>query len=92
MKKRTKIVGNLNGNCFVFLPIILKKKTWYTFLRSICLEITFCQIRDDYINLTSTDYAANKSFAEDLTEGKFSFPILHAIKYDLGIESLKCIS
>ena len=27
------------------------------------------------------DYATNKSFAEDLTEGKFSFPIVHAIKY-----------
>ena len=26
------------------------------------------------------DYAANKSFAEDLTEGKFSFPIVHAIR------------
>ena len=36
--------------------------------------------RDDYANLTSDDYATNKSFAEDLTEGKFSFPILHAIK------------
>jgi len=40
----------------------------------------YFQIRDDYINLKSTDYAANKSFAEDLTEGKFSFPILHAIR------------
>ena len=25
------------------------------------------------------DYAENKSFAEDLTEGKFSYPIVHAI-------------
>ena len=25
-------------------------------------------------------YAVNKSFAEDLTEGKFSFPTIHAIK------------
>jgi len=40
----------------------------------------YFQIRDDYANLTSDDYATNKSFAEDLTEGKFSFPILHAIK------------
>jgi geranylgeranyl diphosphate synthase type 3 len=41
---------------------------------------TGCLFRDDYANLTSEDYAANKSFAEDLTEGKFSFPILHAIR------------
>ena len=25
-------------------------------------------------------YAENKSFAEDLTEGKFSFPVIHAIR------------
>jgi len=38
------------------------------------------QIRDDFANLVSTEYAVNKTFAEDLTEGKFSFPIIHAIK------------
>ena len=29
-------------------------------------------------------YAANKGFAEDLTEGKFSFPIVHSIRADRG--------
>jgi geranylgeranyl diphosphate synthase, type III len=38
-----------------------------------------CQIRDDYCNLISKEYANNKSYCEDLTEGKFSFPILHAV-------------
>eukprot|EP00038_Savillea_parva_P026444 m.54149 g.54149 ORF g.54149 m.54149 type:complete len:311 (-) comp7508_c0_seq3:236-1168(-) len=38
------------------------------------------QIRDDYANLLSDEYAMNKSFAEDFTEGKFSFPIIHSIK------------
>jgi geranylgeranyl diphosphate synthase type 3 len=37
------------------------------------------QIRDDYANLLSEEYAQNKSFAEDFTEGKFSFPIIHSI-------------
>lgn len=37
------------------------------------------QIRDDYCNLVSREYAQNKSYCEDLTEGKFSFPILHAV-------------
>merc|ERR1712226_265288 len=40
----------------------------------------FFQIRDDYANMNSKEYEANKSFAEDLTEGKFSFPVIHAIK------------
>lgn len=37
------------------------------------------QIRDDYANLLSSEYESNKSFCEDLTEGKFSFPIIHSI-------------
>jgi len=40
----------------------------------------YFQIRDDYANLRLPSYAVNKSFAEDLTEGKFSFPILHCIQ------------
>ncbi|EFA75498.1 geranylgeranyl diphosphate synthase 1 [Heterostelium album PN500] len=39
----------------------------------------YYQIRDDYINLVSADYQVNKSFCEDITEGKFSFPIIKAI-------------
>ncbi|XP_038593194.1 geranylgeranyl pyrophosphate synthase isoform X2 [Micropterus salmoides] len=39
----------------------------------------FFQIRDDYANLSSHEYSENKSFCEDLTEGKFSFPTIHAI-------------
>jgi geranylgeranyl diphosphate synthase type 3 len=45
------------------------------------LGIVF-QIRDDYMNLQSSQYEANKGFAEDLTEGKFSFPIVHAVRAD----------
>lgn len=39
----------------------------------------YFQIRDDYCNLTSTEYSTNKSYCDDLTEGKFSFPIINAI-------------
>lgn len=42
----------------------------------------YFQIRDDYMNLQSTEYNNNKGFAEDLTEGKFSFPIVHGVRAD----------
>ncbi|KAF9959607.1 geranylgeranyl pyrophosphate synthetase [Mortierella alpina] len=46
------------------------------------------QIRDDYLNLQSTQYSANKGFCEDLTEGKFSYPIIHSIRADPGSRKL----
>mmetsp|Transcript_17554 Transcript_17554/g.36567 ORF Transcript_17554/g.36567 Transcript_17554/m.36567 type:complete len:368 (-) Transcript_17554:105-1208(-) len=40
----------------------------------------YFQIRDDLINLADEEYFKSKSFCEDLTEGKFSFPIIHCIR------------
>lgn len=40
------------------------------------------QILDDYKNLSDTTYTANKGLCEDLTEGKFSFPVIHSIRTD----------
>ncbi|CAH2105308.1 unnamed protein product [Euphydryas editha] len=40
----------------------------------------YFQIRDDYCNLCLQEYSENKSYCEDLTEGKFSFPVIHAIQ------------
>lgn len=37
------------------------------------------QIRDDYLNLFSEQMFEQKGFADDLTEGKFSFPLIHSI-------------
>lgn len=42
------------------------------------------QICDDYLNLSSTVYTTNKGLCEDLTEGKFSFPVIHSIRSNPG--------
>lgn len=39
----------------------------------------YFQIRDDLLNLVDPDMFELKTFAEDLTEGKFSFPVVHNI-------------
>ncbi|KAJ3623668.1 hypothetical protein MTP99_017340 [Tenebrio molitor] len=40
----------------------------------------FCQIYNDYLSLHSKKYSTLKTFCDDVTEGKFSFPIIHAIQ------------
>ncbi|KAF2126527.1 hypothetical protein P153DRAFT_425095 [Dothidotthia symphoricarpi CBS 119687] len=41
------------------------------------------QILDDHLNLLPTSsYTSLKGLCEDLTEGKFSFPVIHAIRAD----------
>ncbi len=40
------------------------------------------------MNLQSTEYTGNKGYCEDLTEGKFSFPVVHAVRADAGSREL----
>merc|ERR1719215_1931863 len=44
-----------------------------------CLGLYF-QIRDDLINLADQEFFKLKSFCEDITEGKYSYPIIHCIR------------
>ena len=52
------------------------------FTHLINLLAEYFQIRDDLMNLTNHDYHQSKNYCEDLTEGKFSFPVIYAIKKD----------
>eukprot|EP00924_Labyrinthula_sp_SR-Ha-C_P014279 augustus_masked-scaffold_20-processed-gene-0.13-mRNA-1 protein AED:0.04 eAED:0.04 QI:0/-1/0/1/-1/1/1/0/362 len=56
------------------------KAVFPKFLRLTNLLSVYFQIRDDFINLANPKYFRQKTFCEDLSEGKFSFPIIHGIK------------
>ncbi|TLS21073.1 uncharacterized protein PpBr36_10645, partial [Pyricularia pennisetigena] len=59
-----------------FLPASAPK---VSFNRFMLLLGRYFQIRDDYINLVSTQYSDAIGFCTDLDEGKCSFIILHAM-------------
>ncbi|KAL8677837.1 MAG: hypothetical protein Q9186_005782 [Xanthomendoza sp. 1 TL-2023] len=82
-----EMVGNKTGGLFRLAVKImqaesLNNETDYIPLVSV-VGLLF-QIRDDYLNLNSDIYTSNKGLCEDLTEGKFSFPIIHAIRKEPG--------
>ncbi|KAL8918061.1 MAG: hypothetical protein Q9208_007583 [Pyrenodesmia sp. 3 TL-2023] len=86
-----EMVGNKTGGLFRLAVKImqaesLNNETDYIPLVSI-IGLLF-QIRDDYLNLSSETYTSNKGLCEDLTEGKFSFPIIHAIRKEEGNKQL----
>ena len=67
----------------------------------------FGQIRDDFMNIYSTEvslqpvgyqqsgadppsqYTNTKGFADDISEGKYSFPMIHGIKASAGDNTLE---
>ncbi|KAK6057259.1 polyprenyl synthetase [Cooperia oncophora] len=75
------VVQKTGGLFFLAVKLIeLFSDSQYDFRKLLRQMALFFQIRDDYMNLVSDEMAKQKSFAEDLTEGKFSFPIIHAIR------------
>ncbi|CAH2071794.1 unnamed protein product, partial [Iphiclides podalirius] len=73
-----KKTGGLFMLAIRLMQLFSENKSDFSRLTSI-LGLYF-QIRDDYCNLCLQEYSENKSYCEDLTEGKFSFPIVHAIR------------
>ncbi|KAM0450412.1 hypothetical protein ACHAPV_010427, partial [Trichoderma viride] len=79
-----EMVGNKTGGLFR-LGVKLMQAESSTHIDLVPLINLFgliFQIRDDYMNLSSSEYSHNKGMCEDLTEGKFSFPVIHSIRAD----------
>lgn len=86
VEEYTYMVNNKTGGGFrmpVRLMMALATKNLEVdFIPLVNIIGVYFQIRDDYMNLQSTEYNDKKGFAEDLTEGKFSFPIVHGVRAD----------
>jgi len=78
------MVSNKTGGLFrlAIKLMMANSKSDVDYVPLVNLIGVYFQIRDDYMNLQSTEYTDNKGFAEDLTEGKFSFLVVHAVRAD----------
>ncbi|EJT52485.1 farnesyltranstransferase [Trichosporon asahii var. asahii CBS 2479] len=78
------VLGKTGGLFRIAVKLMMakSKKPRVDYIPLADLISVFFQIRDDYMNLQSDQYADRKGFCEDLTEGKFSFPIVHGVRAD----------
>ena len=86
-----EMVGNKTGGLFRLAVKLMQAESpgnTKDFVPLVNLLGVIFQIRDDYLNLWSSTYTDNKGLCEDLTEGKFSFPIIHAIRANAGNRQL----
>lgn len=78
-----EMVGNKTGGLFRLAIKLMctasgkQEKDYVPLVNTVGLLF---QILDDYRNLSDGSYTANKGLCEDLTEGKFSFPVIHSIR------------
>jgi len=78
------MVSNKTGGLFRLAIRLMQAEssTDGDLLPLVCLLGLQFQVCDDYLNLKSSTYTTNKGYCEDLTEGKFSFPVIHSIHAD----------
>jgi geranylgeranyl diphosphate synthase type 3 len=79
-----EMVGNKTGGLFRLAVKLMQAesttgKDCVTLVNVMGLIFQVC---DDYLNLSNTMYTQNKGLCEDLTEGKFSYLIIHSIRSD----------
>ncbi|ORX96145.1 geranylgeranyl pyrophosphate synthase [Basidiobolus meristosporus CBS 931.73] len=75
LRLAVKLMEEASASCVEYVPLVN------------IIGIHF-QIRDDLMNLKSDLYSDNKGYCEDLTEGKFSFPVIHCIRADTSNRQL----
>lgn len=77
-----EIVSNKTGGLFRLAIKLMQlcSEADSDYIELVDLLGLYFQIRDDVINLQSKEYMETKGYCEDLTEGKYSFPIIHAIR------------
>ncbi|KAG1903423.1 isoprenoid synthase domain-containing protein [Suillus fuscotomentosus] len=94
MEEYTYMVNNKTGGGFrVFVRLMMAlaaKNLEVNFIPLVNIIGVYFQISDDYMNLQSTEYNDHKGFAEDLTGGKFSFPIVYRVHVDDQSVLQKC--
>ena len=96
------MVDNKTGVMFRLLTRLMQgenAKEHIDFSRLTLLFGRYFQIRDDYMNIASSEYSDQKGFCEDLDEGKISYPLVHCLQDNpvlrgriLGIFRQKSIS
>ena len=85
-----QMISNKTGGLFRLLGrlLMLCSTSEINILPVLSILGLWYQVRDDYCNLNSSQMQQTKGFAEDLTEGKFSLPILHAARQNSSKDSV----
>jgi geranylgeranyl diphosphate synthase type 3 len=71
--------GGLFRLCIRMMEVVAKQQNNGQYTKLVNDLSVLFQILDDFLNLQSKEYHDLKNFAEDITEGKFSFPVIHSI-------------
>jgi geranylgeranyl diphosphate synthase type 3 len=77
-----EMVGNKTGGLFRLAVKLMQAEstTGKDCVTLVNIMGLIFQVCDDYLNLSNTVYTQNKGLCEDLTEGKFSYLIIHSIR------------
>eukprot|EP00659_Diplonema_papillatum_P016106 gene16106-24675_t len=81
VERYLRMVDNKTGGLFRLTVRLMEvfSEVQLDYLPLLKLFGRYFQILDDYLNLRSDAYHVAKSFCEDITEGKYSFMVIHSL-------------